>query len=184
MELFEDKLQELMESVNVVSRRVILRKIINYLRKQNTSRITNQQNSNGSRYAPRSVSEYSDAKALYFEYDGAFSKVYLIKESSTYIDAKYPGSGHAYRFSKEKMINIRRVKHQKGKMLLGFRRRISSQSDETSGQLSISGKVAPVHHYGLSENGAKYPARELLTLSEGDKRMILDIVISEINRKT
>ena len=121
------------------------------------------------------------AKFHYYPKHGDDFDVYhliVTKRRPSYIRGYFPWKGESYdheprTFSREGMEGFSEDnnKTSKQKMLLGFKRHMKAKSSPDKAEVGIYGnaaKVATVHDQGKTENGIKYPSRNLIRYSAED----------------
>lgn len=102
--------------------------------------------------------------------------------------AKYLRQKNLHRITKQENADgtrytPRKNKRVRRKMLTGFKKNVKQRVDMRQLEVGIFGhaaKLAHVHHAGETEDGVRYPSRQLITLSDEDKQAIYMLLIEHL----
>jgi phage virion morphogenesis protein len=108
---------------------------------------------------------------------------YLLKRNRQRVSQQKNADGTAYAPRKPRFKILKNGKSKrfipKRKMLLGFKRHIRAKSTPDKAEVGIYGhaaRLATIHDHGASENGIKYPSRELVQFEPDDVPAIESIL--------
>lgn len=177
----EEQLQRMFAFLQPATRKKATQEISQYLLKSNKRRVSQQHNADGASYPPRKKHPLEGIKTAKFDYTtkrgDLFGVHHLIvtKRGAGYVRGYFPwkGSTEQRTFSKSRMDGFTEDKNKtsKRKMLLGFKRHMKTKATPDKAEVGIYGhaaKVATVHDTGKTENGIKYPSRNLIRYSPED----------------
>lgn len=177
----ETELQRMFDFLHPANRKKAMHEILQYLLRSNKKRVNQQHNADGASYPPRKRHPLDGTKTAKFHYttrrgdDFMVHHLIVTKRGSGYVRGYFPWKGsHDQRtFSKARMDGFSEDKNKtsKRKMLLGFKRHMRAKASPDKAEVGIYGhaaKVATVHDQGKTENGIKYPPRNLVRFSTED----------------
>lgn len=108
---------------------------------------------------------------------------YLLKRNRERIGQQKNADGATYARRKPRFKMMKNGSYKrftpKRKMLLGFRRHIRAKPTPDKAEVGIYGhasRLATVHDHGVTENGIKYPSRELIAFTSEDAPAI-DLIL-------
>ena len=100
---------------------------------------------------------------------------YLLKRNRERVGQQKNADGTAYARRKPRFKLMKNGAYKrftpKRKMLLGFRRHIRAKPTPDKAEVGIYGhaaRLATIHDHGATENGIKYPSRELIAFTGDD----------------
>lgn len=176
-----EELQRMFAFLHPANRKKAMHEISQYLLKSNKQRVSSQQNSSGAAYPPRKKHPLEGIKTAKFHYttkrgdDFEVHHLIVTKRGAGYVRGYFPwkDSSEQRTFSKTGMDAFSEDKNKasKRKMLLGFKRHMKTKATPDKAEVGIYGhaaKVATVHDEGKTENGIKYPSRNLIRYNPED----------------
>lgn len=101
---------------------------------------------------------------------------YLRQSNAKRIRAQINADGSLYAPRKPSPIYGKRPKRR---MLLGYARRIRDHVDNNEAVVGVfgrMGRLGAVHDQGRVERGIRYPARNLISLPDADKQVVLQML--------
>lgn len=188
----DKSLNDLIARMRPAARKRAIRRALAHLRTLNRTRIRAQTNADGSPYAPRKKNTNEGKSSFVYRKNTDFN--YLNKErtfigdvhvkKNSYITLRF-SDGRFIRLKRDNILKQSKVKKKRKKMLVGFARLLRTNSfGADKGVLNYKSgavKLARTHHFGMRKpSGETLPARQLMGMSDSDKREAMQIMINSL----